>query len=72
MTPSQMDRTSRIDSRILTLESGLDYQVNEAISVGIGYRYQDYHDETDFSPLDFEGQVHTFTLSATVQLGYQK
>jgi hypothetical protein len=46
--PSTTDRVleeaNQIDTRIVTLESDLDYEVVEGLRLGIGYRWQQYQD----------------------------
>ena len=70
--PSTTDRVleeaNQIDTRIVTLESDLDYEVVEGLGLGIGYRWQQYQDNEVQEFLDYSGTIHTVTLRATVDL----
>jgi len=59
---------NRIESRILTLNTDLDYRIRDGLGVGFGYRYQEFIDEAQLGPLDLDETVHTVMLRLKVDL----
>ena len=61
-----IDDANRIESRILTLNSDLEYRFRDGLGAGIGYRFQQFIDGAQLSLLDLDETVHTISLRLEV------
>jgi hypothetical protein len=55
-------QANRIDSRILTVNADFEHPVRERLSVGLGYRFQQFIDEAQLGPLNLDETVHTVMI----------
>ena len=61
-----IDQANRIDSRILTVNAALDHPVRERMTLGLGYRFQQFIDEAQLGPLNLDETVHTVMVRIQV------
>ena len=61
-----IDQANRIEDRIFTLDTQLEYQLNESVSVGAGYRFQQFINGVQLDPINLDETVHTIRAQVTV------
>mgnify|MGYP001391560714 CR=1 FL=1 len=61
-----INQANRIEDRILTLNSELDYQINDFVAVGVGYRFQQFINGVQLDPIELDETVHTIRAQITV------
>ena len=50
---------ARIQDRIFTLDTELEYQISDSVSVGAGYRFQQFINGVQLDPIELNETVHT-------------
>jgi len=63
-----IDDANRIESRIFTLNTDVDYRFRAGLGFGFGYRYQQFVDEAQLDPLNLDTTVHTVMVRLKVDL----
>jgi hypothetical protein len=73
-TASVLDGTNDVRSRISSIDARLDYTLRPGLRLGLGYRYDNYHQDHQHEPVltldpDFDDTRQTVTIDITVDLG---
>ncbi len=64
-----INEANRVDSRIFSLDGEIDYRISPVFEFGIGYRYEEFVDDAQLGPLDFDSSVHRITLRVSIDFG---
>ncbi len=65
-TAQVLDHADGIRNRIISVEADVDYEVREGVSVGLGYRWQDYDEMQGVQFLNYSESIHTIGIRASV------
>ena len=65
-TGAVLDAANRLDNRIVGFETDIEYRLTKAVTLGWGYRLQDFDDTHPDGFLDTSETVHTFTVEVEV------
>jgi hypothetical protein len=73
-TAGVLDSTNDVRSRISSIDARLDYTLRPGLRLGLGYRYDNYHQDHQHEPVppprpDFDDTRQTVTIDITVDLG---
>lgn len=61
-----INQANRIQDRIFTLDTDLEYQISESVSVGAGYRFQQFINGVQLDPIELNETVHTIRAQFSI------
>lgn len=68
-TGRRIDRATEIDSMVASLDTGVGFELPAGWRLDLGYRFDDFDDQSDLDPLKLDETVHTATFAITWRFG---
>ena len=65
-TANVLEQADGLRNRIVSLEADVGYEIRDGVSVGLGYRWQNYDEMKGVQFLNYSETIHTISIRASV------